>query len=73
MNMRELHEYIEQIKDALGTAENGESLIEVARNAYKAEQANAAIIIYCEGVESDFPETRTWMQNIIKLARGNQP
>lgn len=28
---------IQRIKDALGTAEDGEALIEVARNAHKAE------------------------------------
>jgi len=26
-----------------------------------------ALIIYCEGVVSDFPETRVWMENIKEL------
>ena len=39
MNSREL---IQRIKDALGTDEDGEALIEVARNAHTAEQVLAA-------------------------------
>lgn len=34
---------IQQIKDALGTAEDGEALVEVARNAHRAEQELAAL------------------------------
>lgn len=36
--------FIKHIQDALGTAEEGEALIEVARNAHKAEQELAAFI-----------------------------
>lgn len=35
----------------------------------QAEKRMSAIIIYCEGVMADFPETTTWMKNIIKLAK----
>jgi hypothetical protein len=34
---------IKSIQDALGTAETGEALVEVARNAHRAEQELAAI------------------------------
>lgn len=27
-----------------------------------------AVKLYCEGVKSDFPETATWMNNIMLLA-----
>ena len=33
--------FIKQIQDALGTAEEGDALVEVARNAHTAEQAGA--------------------------------
>lgn len=35
---------IQRIKDALGTEENGEALVEVARNAHRAEME--LVIIY---------------------------
>ncbi len=35
--------FIKRIQDALGTAEEGEALIEVARNAHRAEQELAAL------------------------------
>lgn len=28
------------------------------------------VVTYCEGVKSDFPQANVWMDNIIKLARG---
>lgn len=47
-------EQVKAFQDALGTAETGEALIEVARNAHKAEQAAAAqpaptLVITVEG------------------------
>lgn len=39
--------FIKRIQDALGTAEEGEALIEVARNAHKAEQELVAIMLLC--------------------------
>lgn len=60
-----------QIADALGTEEVGAYLLEVARNARRAEQRLAAIVIYCEGVRDDFPEGKVWMDNILKLAGQN--
>lgn len=43
--------FIKRIQDALGTAEEGEALIEVVRNAHKAEQELA--IIFKEGCNKD--------------------
>lgn len=37
------NELVKRIQDALGTAEEGEALVEVARNAHRAEQELAAI------------------------------
>lgn len=44
---------ISAIKDALGTQEDGFALIEVARNAHKAEQKLAAFILKCSKVENE--------------------
>lgn len=41
--IEELLAFIKHIQDALGTAENGDALIEVARNAHKAEQELASM------------------------------
>jgi hypothetical protein len=38
-----LEQFIKRIQDALGTAETGEALIEVARNAAAAEMELAAV------------------------------
>lgn len=39
----ELQALVKSIQDALGTEECGEALVEVARNAHRAEQKLAAI------------------------------
>lgn len=38
----------EAIKDALGTDEDGEALVEVARNAHRAERELAALDVICQ-------------------------
>lgn len=40
-----------------------------AQDVANAENCFKAITIYCEGVMIDFPETATWMSNIIILAK----
>jgi hypothetical protein len=40
-----LQALIQDIKDALGTAEDGDVLVEVARNAHRAEQAMIADLL----------------------------
>lgn len=37
-----LEQLVQNIQDALGTAERGQALVEVARNAHRAEQKMAA-------------------------------
>lgn len=45
---------IKNIQDALGTAETGNALIEVARNAHKAEQEFAALQRKYDDLKSDY-------------------
>lgn len=46
-----LRDFIKRIQDALGTEETGEALIEVARNAHKAEMELASTYNF-----EDFPQ-----------------
>ena len=62
------YQLIQRIKHALDTEENDYNLVKVALDANEAERRMSAIIMYAQGVKEDFPETKIWMDNIIKLA-----
>jgi hypothetical protein len=49
-------EFVKSIQDALGTEEEGEALVEVARNAHKAEMELASILIKKQEEEANFPD-----------------
>lgn len=49
-------ELIRRIQDALGTAETGDALIEVARNAHRAERAYVRIVCELDEVRNELEE-----------------
>lgn len=54
---------IQSIKDALGTAEDGEALVEVARNAHKAEMELAARLRKEQEEQDELQSINTEMLN----------
>jgi predicted nucleic acid-binding protein len=61
--------YINHIRDALGTEETGAALIEVARNAHKAEQELAAWKAQLNNQDMSIDDIAHWVYK--KLNEGN--
>ena len=66
INVKAVHSFlIKAIKDALGTEEDGFALIEVARNAHKAELKLSTFINKCSKVETE-SELLEYIEELMK-------
>jgi len=66
-------DYIARIQGALGTEEIGDALVEVARNAHKAEQRAAAAIDKMEALIDMYgiDEETFHFPDLLEILRGN--